>query len=112
MSEEELQALLQMGDITGAEQAIARQVALAERLRSSPFMSKQNTGTWANVGRATGGIASALNDYGAAKGQKALTPMRQDVLARLAEALRNRKRSNVEATPASLPSVPVGQELY
>jgi len=110
-SEEELAALLQMGDISGAEQNVARQVALAERLRSAPFMSKQRTDVGSNIGRAAGGIASALNDYGASKAQKELTPMRRDILMRLSEALR-KKRAGAQTYAADMPSVPQGTELY
>lgn len=110
-SEEELEALLRMGDISGAEQSIARQRALSEQLRGAPFMSKTGRDWGSNLGRAGGGIAAALGDYRAGQQQKELTPMKQQILAQLAEALRKRRNPAI-ATPATLPEVPQGQELY
>lgn len=99
MTEQELLALLEMGDITGQEQGIARQMALADRLRQSPFMSKQGTGWGANLGRAAGGVASAINDFRAGQEQQKLGPMRKDALNRLAQAILSNRRGSTALPP-------------
>ena len=112
MTEEELIALLGMGDITGAEQNVARQERLAQALRNAPFSTQRNMRSGGNIGRAAGGIAAAMSDYGADKSSKELTPMRRDALERLKEALlRKRNPSNVVVSAANLPEMPMGRPL-
>lgn len=89
LTEQDLQAIIGMGDIGGAENDQLRQQLLARDLRGTMGdIRSQRTG--GNIGRAAYGIAGAMNDYSAGKATKDISTMKASLLSKL---LKNRQAS-------------------
>lgn len=96
LSEEELQAILGMGDISSAEEQAATQLALAQRLRGAFGQSGRND-IGSNIGRAAGGLAGALSDYRGLSEQSKIPGMRKGFMDAMSEALRRKQAQNAGA---------------
>jgi hypothetical protein len=107
LSNEELEVLLGMGDISSAEEAAQMQLALAQQLRNSPLASKGRNDIGSNIGRAGAGIGAAMSNYKGLQQQETIAPMRKQFMDQMSEALR-KKRDQAVATggvPDYMPSV-------
>ena len=91
LTNEDLQAIMGMGDIGGAENDQLRQQLLARDLRGSMGDIKGYR-TGSNIGRAAYGIAGAMNDYSAGKATGKISTMKTDLLSKL---LKSRQASAV-----------------
>ena len=102
LTDEDLQAIIGMGDIGGAETNQLRQQLLARDLRGTMGdIKSQRTG--GNIGRAAYGIAGAMNDYQANKATGTISTMKTDLLSKL---LKNRKAG----MSSNLPPPPTGMD--
>ena len=82
ITEEQLAALLRMGDIGGAQEDLSNQMLLANQLRNTMGGIKRND--WgANLGRAAYGGAGAISDYRAMKARPEITQMKKNLLSEL-----------------------------
>jgi len=97
LTAEDLQAIIGMGDIGGAENDQLRQQLLARDLRGTMGDIKGSR-LGSNIGRAGYGIAGAMNDYSAGKATKDISTMKAGLLSKL---LKNRQDS---AAPAAEPN--------
>ena len=95
LNEEQLRALMGMGDIGGAEDEQKRMMALATGLRGQ-MSGIRGDDAGSNIGRAGFGVASAMKDYGAAKAAPGLTASRQAIMAKLLAAYGSQKPAPVE----------------
>jgi hypothetical protein len=82
-TQEQLQALLGMGDITGQEDEFERQLAQAEQMRNAMANVGKRNDWGSNLGRAGYGIAGAMQDYQADKKLPQISKSRQEILAKL-----------------------------
>lgn len=82
-TQEQLQALLGMGDITGQEDEFETQLARAEQMRRAAGNVGRRNDWGSNLGRAGYGVAGAMQDYQADKMLPKIGQSRQDILAKL-----------------------------
>jgi hypothetical protein len=92
ITEEELRAILGLGDIGGAEDTLKQQLALAGELRDKVGTGNGAGGIGGNIGRAGYGIASAINDARARKAAPQISAMKQKLLDDL---LKRRQQATV-----------------
>lgn len=78
LSDEQLRAILEMGDITGAEQDLARQQAVATQLRRTAMEPAGRHWT-AQAARALQGIGSAYGQYAGDKRALEIGEMRRAI---------------------------------
>lgn len=86
MTNEQLAAILEMGDISGAEQNLARQQALTGALRQKTLQGG-GTGTMGGITNAIAGLGAGLGYRQGMKMQDALGGQRADALGRVKTAL-------------------------
>lgn len=85
LTEEQLRAILGMGDIGGAEDTLKQQMDLSNQLRQNVHQI-QGGGLGGNIGRAGYGIASAVKDYKNAGKPAEISGLKQKLLADLLKA--------------------------
>jgi hypothetical protein len=79
LTEEQLLALLGVGDITGAQEDQMNQLKLAQQLRDSAPKQRYDVGS--NIGRAAYGVAGALSDYRGMGASKDISGMKKNLLS-------------------------------
>lgn len=99
LTEEQLRALLEMGDIGGAEDVLKQQMDLSNQLREK-VTGIQRGGVGGNIGRAGYGIASAVTDYRNKNRPAEISAMKQKLLAALLKS-----RPSVEPVQLSGPGM-------